>query len=155
MSEFTGQCACGAIRYEIDRTPLIVHACHCRDCQRLTGSAFAVNLVFERNALTIPSGTPVSVKLDTSSGEPQEVFYCDACSTNLWSKYHSMPYDVRYVRGGALNEADKIPTPVHVYTRSKRSWATIPEDAPAFAETSDMNTVWPAESLARLEKVAL
>ncbi|MDP6588038.1 MAG: GFA family protein, partial [Alphaproteobacteria bacterium] len=62
MSEYKGRCACGAVSYEIDRTPLIVHACHCSDCQRLTGSAFAINLVFEAKAVTTTSGAPSYVQ---------------------------------------------------------------------------------------------
>lgn len=155
MPDLKGRCACGAVGYSINRTPLIVHACHCKDCQRLTGSAFAINLVFEADSVTTTSGSLVSVKLDTSSGHPQEVFFCEACSTNLWSKYHSMPYDVLYVRGGTLDDSRDTPAPVHVYTRSKVAWLTLPEGAHAFPGTSDMETVWPAESIERLEKVAL
>ena len=43
-----GRCACGNIRYRLTAAPMIVHACHCRDCQRLSGSAFAINLWIER-----------------------------------------------------------------------------------------------------------
>jgi hypothetical protein len=46
--EREGGCACGAMRYRLTAAPLIVHACHCRDCQRLTGDAFALNTWIER-----------------------------------------------------------------------------------------------------------
>jgi hypothetical protein len=50
---FTGGCMCGAIRYECSTEPLAMGICHCRDCQRATGSAFAAALMLPRNAVTI------------------------------------------------------------------------------------------------------
>ncbi|MDP6473582.1 MAG: GFA family protein [Alphaproteobacteria bacterium] len=155
MSEYKGRCACGAVSYEIDRTPLIVHACHCSDCQRLTGSAFAINLVFEAKAVTTTSGAPESVKLDSPSGHPHEVFLCKACSTNLWSKYHAVPYEILYVRGGTLDDSSKMPRPVHIFTRSKQAWFKPPESARAFPGFYEVEDVWPAESLERLNEVAV
>ena len=54
-----GRCACGNIRYRLTAAPMIVHACHCRDCQRLSGSAFAINLWIERKFVEASGGEPV------------------------------------------------------------------------------------------------
>jgi hypothetical protein len=43
-----GGCICGAIRYRLTKEPMIIHACHCRDCQKLTGTAFVTNMWIER-----------------------------------------------------------------------------------------------------------
>jgi hypothetical protein len=48
---FTGGCLCGAIRYECSAEPIVMGNCHCRDCQRATGSAFAAALLVPRNAV--------------------------------------------------------------------------------------------------------
>lgn len=88
-----GGCACGALRYRVTANPLIVYACHCRNCQRLTGSAFVTNIWIERKFIESLSGTPKSFKLSGGSGKPHEVFFCDRCGTYLWSKYSAAPGD--------------------------------------------------------------
>ena len=52
-TRFTGGCMCGAIRYECSGEPVATLNCHCRECQRLTGSAFVVELFVPRSAVTI------------------------------------------------------------------------------------------------------
>jgi len=154
VAEYEGRCACGAVEFEINLEPLVVHACHCRDCQCLTGSAFAVNLAVEASAVVTTSGAPVSVKLDSPSGQPQEVFFCKDCTTNLWSKYYSSSYDILFVRTGTLLDTHRLPKPIHIYTRSKQAWLELPAGAHVFTEYYDAGDVWPAASLERLSKLA-
>ena len=80
-----GGCACGAIRYKLAEPPLIVHACHCRDCQRITGSAFVINLWIERKFVEAAGQPPKSFKLAGGSGQAHEVFFCGDCGTYVWS----------------------------------------------------------------------
>ena len=51
MTELTGGCACGAVRYRLRTGPMFVHCCHCRDCQRQTGSAFVINALIETDRI--------------------------------------------------------------------------------------------------------
>src|SRR5579864_5797801 len=57
QTELTGGCACGAVRYRLASPPMFVHCCHCRDCQRQTGSAFVLNALIETDRIAILSGT--------------------------------------------------------------------------------------------------
>src|SRR5712664_589684 len=79
MENLTGGCACEAIRYKLTASPLIVHACHCRDCQRVTGSAFVVNIWIERKFVETDSPAPKSFRLAGGSGNPHDVFFCGEC----------------------------------------------------------------------------
>ena len=63
-----GGCACGAIRYELLADPMIVHACHCRDCQRITGGAFVINLWIEKKFVAAQGAEPKSFTLAGGSG---------------------------------------------------------------------------------------
>ena len=100
-----GGCACGEIRYRLTAAPMIVHACHCRDCQRLTGGAFALNLWIERKFVEASGGEPVAFRVPPgSSGKPHDVFACGKCSTHLWSKYHAAPGDTVLLRAGTLDD---------------------------------------------------
>src|SRR5262245_27960028 len=53
-------CACGSIRYQLLDKPMLVHCCHCDDCQRLTGSAFVLNAIIETQAIKLLRGNPVA-----------------------------------------------------------------------------------------------
>ena len=145
-----GGCACRAVRYRLTEEPLIVHACHCRDCQRLTGAPFVLNLWIERK-FVVPSGAePQVAKLTAGSGAGHEVAFCGACSTALWSRYHAPPGDTLFVRGTALDDPDTCTPDVHIFTRSKLPWVVLPEGAPSFpAMYTDFAAVWPPARLAR------
>jgi len=145
-----GGCACGAVRYRLTEEPLIVHACHCRDCQRLTGAPFVVNLWIERRHV-VPSGAPPhSFTTSAGSGKPHDVSFCGTCSTAVWSRYHAPPGDTLFVRAGALDDPTFVVPDAHIFTRTKLPWLALPEGVRAFpAMYSDFAAVWPADKLAR------
>ncbi|HEX5454608.1 MAG TPA: GFA family protein [Stellaceae bacterium] len=153
--ELNGGCACGAVRYRLTRAPMIVHACHCRDCQKLTGSAFVVNLWIERKYVEASGAEPVPVRVPPgTSGKPHDVFRCAACGTALWSKYHASPGDTVLLRAGTLDDPAAITPDVHIFTRSKVPWLDLPQDARVFPAFYKRDEVWPPESLARWKEVA-
>ena len=145
-----GGCACGAVRFRLREEPLIVHACHCRDCQRLSGAPFVVNLWIERRHVE-PSGAPMqSFTSRAGSGKPHDVFFCGACSTALWSRYHAPPGDTLFVRSITLDDPSAYTPDVHIWTRSKPAWLPLPASARSFPEMySDFAAVWDADKLAR------
>jgi len=149
-----GGCACGAIRYELTASPLIVHACHCRDCQRVTGSAFVINIWIERKHVRTVSGEPGSFRLKGGSGRRHDVFFCDACGTHLWSRYHRAPGDCLFVRAGTLDDPGAVTPDVHIYTRSKLPWIVLPEGARAFRSIYRIDKVWTRESRQRLQRAS-
>jgi hypothetical protein len=131
--------------------PLIVHACHCRDCQRITGSAFVINLWIERKFVE-PSLAPKSFRLTAGSGKPVDVFFCDKCGTYLWSVYHAAPGDCLFVRAGTLDQPEQVKPDVHIFTRSKLPWLQLPNDALAFKTFYNLDEIWPAQSKERLRR---
>jgi hypothetical protein len=147
-----GGCACGALRYKLTADPLIVHACHCRDCQRLTGSAFVTNIWIERKFVEAGSAMPKSFKLTAGSGKHHEVFFCDRCGTSLWSKYYASPGDTLLVRVGTLDHPEAIQPDVHIFTRSKLPWLDLPKDVPVFESFYNINAVWSVQSQERLRR---
>ncbi len=62
---FDGGCACGQVRYRMTSEPMFVHCCHCRDCQRQTGSAFVLNALIEADRVTRLEGAPEPVPVGT------------------------------------------------------------------------------------------
>ena len=137
-----GGCACGALRYKLTADPLIVHACHCRDCQRLTGSAFVTNIWIERKFVEAGPAVPKSFKLTAGNGKHHEVFFCDAahtCGANITCR--------RAIPCWFASERLIIRKPdVHIFTRSKVPWLDLPKDVPAFESFYSMNVVWSVQS---------
>ncbi len=151
-TEPTGGCACGTVRYRIASPPMFVNCCHCRDCQRKTGSAFVINALIETDRIMIEQGMPVPVSLPTESGRPHDVYRCATCQTALWSDYGGRP-GLRFLRAGTLDDTSAVQPDAHIFTRSKQPWVQLPEGAPAFEIFYDLTTQWPAESLARRRAV--
>jgi hypothetical protein len=148
MATFNGACACGNVRFHLSSMPMIVHCCHCRDCQRQTGTAFVLNALIETDRIHLDSGVPSRIPLPTDSGKPHDVYRCPSCQTALWSDYGGRP-GLRFVRVGTLAEPGRMVPDVHIFTRSKLPWVVLPPDALAFEVYYDQAKVWSAESLAR------
>jgi hypothetical protein len=142
-----GGCSCGAVRYRLHAEPLIVHCCHCSNCQRQTGSAFVVNLLLEADHVELRSGTLDEVGVPRDDGSLQVISRCAACRIAIYSLYTDA--DVRFVRAGTLDEPATFEPDVHIYTRSKLPWVELPETARAFEGFYDPREVWPAESRQR------
>jgi hypothetical protein len=150
--DLEGGCACGAVRYRLTAPPMIVHACHCRDCQKQTGSAFVLNMWIEKNCVEADHSLPKSVMLAAPSGKPHEVLFCGNCATRLWSKYHAAPGDALFVRVGTLDHPESVEPEVHIFTRSKLPWLQLAPDKPAFEAFYKIPEVWPAASQERLRR---
>ena len=147
-----GGCACGAVRYRLTSAPMFVHCCHCLHCQRQTGSAFVLNAIIETDRIVLLSGAPEPVAVPTDSGRPHDIHRCPDCRTAVWSDYGRRPA-VRFVRTGTLDESSAIVPDVHIFTCSKLPWVALPDGVPAFDVYYDMQTLWPAESLARRQAI--
>jgi hypothetical protein len=128
---------------------MFVHCCHCLNCQRQTGSAFVVNLLIEADRMKLLDGEPQPVEAPRDDGSKQRIFRCPQCQVAVFSQY-GRP-QVLFVRGGTLDDPRGISPDVHIYTKSKVGWVTLPDSVPAFEEYYDRKTLWPAASNERLE----
>jgi hypothetical protein len=147
-----GGCACGALRYRLASRPMFVHCCHCRDCQRQTGSAFVINALIETDRVERLSNKTEGVAVPTESGQPHAIHRCPACKIALWSHYGGVER-LSFVRVGTLDEPSALPPNVHIYTRSKLPWVALPPDVPAFDAYYDSKKLWPADSLERRKAI--
>jgi hypothetical protein len=128
---------------------MFIHCCHCLNCQRQTGSAFVVNLLIEADRLQLLTGTAQPVDVPRDDGSVQRIFRCPRCQVALYSEYTAP--EVRFVRGGTLDDPATVAPDVHIFTRSKLPWVTLPESVPAFNTYYDTKKLWPAASLERLD----
>jgi len=144
-----GGCTCRHVRYRMTTGPLFVHCCHCRWCQRETGSAFALNALIESDRVQSLQGEVEVIDTPSNSGKGQKISRCPRCHIAVWSNYAGAGDAVRFIRVGTLDEPDRLPPDVHIFTASKQPWVILPPDTPAVAEYYKSSELWPEESLER------
>ncbi|HET6801421.1 MAG TPA: GFA family protein [Casimicrobiaceae bacterium] len=144
-----GSCTCRNVRYRMQTPPLFVHCCHCRWCQRETGAAFALNAMIEADRVVVMQGEPRIVATPSNSGRGQKITRCPTCWIALWSNYAGAGDAIRFVRVGTLDDPDRLPPDIHIFTSTKQPWVTLAPGTPAVAEYYDRDRYWPAESLER------
>ncbi len=146
-----GSCTCRAIRYRTTSEPMFVHCCHCRWCQRESGASFALNALIETDRLVLLQGEPIMVDTPSNSGKGQLIARCPSCHVALWSHYAGAARALAFVRVGTLNEPDRLPPDIHIFTSTKQPWVVLPPSIPAMAEYYERAAYWPQASLARRE----
>jgi hypothetical protein len=144
-----GRCSCGAVRYRLASEPLVTHCCHCLNCQRQTGSAFVINLVIEPERVELLTGKPEPVDVPRDAGSTQRIYRCPQCQVAVFSEYGGPA--LWFVRGGTLDAPSAVSPDVHIYTRSKLPWVSLPESVPAFEAFYDIRELWPPASLERFD----
>ena len=144
-----GGCTCRRVRYRLLTPPLFVHCCHCRWCQRESGAAFALNAMIEADRVQLLHGEVDAVATPSASGRGQRISRCPHCRVAVWSNYAGAGDAVRFVRVGTLDEPDRLPPDIHIFTTSKQPWVVIPAGVPAMHEYYDRNAHWPEASLER------
>jgi hypothetical protein len=146
---FEGGCTCRKVRYRFTSRPMFVHCCHCRWCQRETGTAFALNAMIEAERVVLTTGEPALVNTASASGKGQKIWRCPTCSVAVWSNYGGAGDKVRFVRVGTLDDPDAMPPDIHIFTASKQPWVVLPAGTPAVPEYYKPKEMWPIESQQR------
>ncbi len=145
----TGGCTCRQVRYRLESAALFVHCCHCRWCQRETGASFALNAMIEADRVTRLGIDPELVHTPSLSRRGQHIARCPHCRVAVWSHYAGAGPSVCFVRVGTLDEPDRLPPDIHIFTASKQPWVLLPPSAVAVPEFYDAREHWPASSLER------
>lgn len=137
MSPLTGGCMCGAVRYECAAEPIISFNCHCRDCQRATGSGYVPAIVVPRSALKV-AGEVKWFGVRGESGQTLHRGFCPTCGSRLFGKPDFKPALIA-ILAGSLDEPGLHKPAMDVFTRSAQCWdamnPTLPkiEGAPPLA----------------------
>jgi hypothetical protein len=127
--ERTGGCQCGKIRYAIAGEPLALAVCHCRECQRQSGSAFGMSLVVARDALRV-TGETKSFTRKADSGSEVECVFCPGCGTRLYHLPSAL--GTVNVKAGTLDDTAALEPVMHVWVQRRQPWVVIPEGARCF-----------------------
>jgi hypothetical protein len=128
----TGGCFCGAVRYRIDDFPLLLYACHCRQCQRQSGSAFAMSMPVATSAFHIVKGKPKAWQRPTESGEAVVTsWFCENCGGRMYGERNTRPDSIN-VRAGTLDDTTWLVPAAHFFMESAQPWETIQDTSTCF-----------------------
>ena len=110
-----------------------------------------INLLIETDRVEHLVGEPQPVDAPRDDGSTQRILRCPTCQVAVYSHYGHP--GVAFVRAGTLDDPSAVVPDVHIYTRSKVPWVTLPDSTPAFEVYYDSKALWPAASLDRLRAV--
>ena len=125
----TGQCHCGKITYEAEVDPARVSACHCTDCQRLSGSAFRVAVPAPKETFRLLTGTPRIYVKTAESGNKRAQAFCPDCGAPIYASAISDP-QMYSLRVGCLDQRAQLPPATQIWCRSSVAWAMNLENVP-------------------------
>ena len=141
-----GGCVCGAVRYRVSGTPAVTSACHCRYCQRRTGSAFATLAYFDEANVRIVKGEVTEYEhRSDESGRWLRTQFCPRCGTTVTIAVEARP-GMRGIALGTLDDQDSLRIERHIWLKSKRPWVLIPSDVTTFPRGSVGATAQKASS---------
>jgi hypothetical protein len=127
LARIEGECLCGAVRYRSEAEPAMQVVCHCKTCQKNSGSAFSMNVAVPEDSLVV-EGDALQCYIDRSgtSGQPFHRRYCGSCGSHLYS--HGAAYGaIAFIKAGTLNDATWLTPSTHIWCAEKLPWVSIPE----------------------------
>ena len=131
MEPRTARCHCGDVRLLCAGAPRKISMCHCKDCQRRTGSAFSIAVFFAREHVSIAGGSCATFERASATGFPVLFHFCVRCGSNVQWEPRRLP-DLVGVGAGAFADPSLAQPDQSVWTKDKHAWLTLPEGMPCF-----------------------
>ena len=123
QNKVSGGCLCGSVRYECDRDAAVgANHCHCRDCQRSTGSGFTTFFVLPDAAMEVSDGTLGSYTNAGESGRTITRYFCPNCGSPIFSTAEVFP-NFRFVKAGSLDDPSWVKPDSVYWASSAQPWA--------------------------------
>ncbi len=132
---FSGGCACGAVRYECSAEPLMVINCHCRDCQRASGTAYASGLLVPEAALRLTKGEPKYHTSVADSGRRVSRGFCPECGSPVVAKNEAYP--IFFIAASSLEDPSSHRPTMDVWTTSAQPWDHMDPSLPKYPKGLD------------------
>ena len=126
-----GGCQCGAVRYRLNGAPVGVYACHCKDCQRFSGTTHSISMMVKATDVEMIKGELVSFDKAADSGRVVRMHGCIDCGTKVWNEPLSSPGTLN-IKPGTLDDMSWAKPVGHIWTDSAVAWDIIDESGPVF-----------------------
>ena len=145
MRELTGGCLCGQVRYSANADPAFVGVCHCKHCQKQTGTAFSVIVGIPKSALSV-QGQLKAFHDTGESGQAVDRNFCPECGSPIFTRCRSSA-EHRVHQGWNVRRHGLAGSQRHIYCDSKEQWTLMPEGSQVFAR--GLSYVWSLNRLFR------
>jgi hypothetical protein len=135
MTRMTGKCLCGRIRYSVEGEPILMRACHCKDCQRFTGSAFLTAVAVPDASIVISGEPKIYTQPGGTSGLPLHRRFCPDCGSSL--TVHRDDTGRVMIMAGTLDDTSFVKPTANIYCGAKQGWLPLSPDIPSFVQSQD------------------
>ncbi|NOX81469.1 MAG: GFA family protein [Alphaproteobacteria bacterium] len=122
-----GGCQCGKLRYRVSQPPLMIYCCHCTNCQKISGSAFAISATIVETSFEFTAGEAKKTEWQSDAGNQRYGYICGDCGTRI--AHGSIPsIGMLSLRAGTLDDASWVEPVGHIWTKSAQPWVRFNED---------------------------
>jgi hypothetical protein len=132
MRKIAGNCLCGKTSYSANTEPIFVAVCHCKNCQKQTGTAFSIIVGVQKADLHL-SGPTKTFRDKGDSGKAVFRNFCGECGSPVTTEAESSPGLV-FIKAGTLNDTSWLDPKIHIYCESAQPWTAFPESSQKFAK---------------------
>jgi hypothetical protein len=126
-----GGCQCGAVRYRLNVAPLAIYACHCKDCQRFSGTTHTLSMVVRTADAQLIAGSLVGFDKAADSGRTVRMLGCIQCGTKVWNEPLSAP-ELLIMKPGTLDDMSWAHPVGNIWTSRRQPWVEIDPNVPNF-----------------------
>lgn len=130
--KMTGKCLCGKLTYSADAEPALICVCHCKDCQRLAGTAFATLVIIPRETFRM-AGESKTYTQAGGSGQPMKRHFCPDCASSIAIDAAVLP-DMVLLTAGTLDDTSFVKPTRNIFCSSAQSWVPITPDTQNFPQ---------------------
>lgn len=121
---YSGSCQCGFVSYRVLGDALRLNVCHCKDCQKQSGSAFGMSLVIPPEALEIRTGQLSTFEVTADSGRQKTCAFCPQCGVRIYNGTSAL----FSIKAGTLDDTSDLMPDAHYWTKSRQAWTDLPTD---------------------------
>ena len=130
MPNMTGRCLCGQVHYAGDTEPVVMMACHCKTCQRHSGTAFSTLVAVPRDAVSITGDLKTYTEPGGVSGEPLHRRFCPNCGSPVILEREGSPRIL--LLAGTLDDTSFVKPSVNIFCESAQSWVPMSPEMKSF-----------------------
>ncbi len=125
---YSGGCQCGKVRYELQGEIYRLNICHCKDCQRQSGSAFGMSLIVPVETFRLTVGEPKTFQLQADSGRVKTCAFCGDCGVRIYNQTSAL----NSIKPGTLDDTSWLEPDAHYWIKRKQGWYVLPNDIPCY-----------------------
>ena len=137
MQKIQGRCECGSVRYHCDAEPLLTAVCHCKSCQRTSGSAFSVVVAVPKGALVMDGAQPDAYRTVADSGAAVVRWFCSRCGSPIFS-YAEIAPALEWIKTGTLDDTSWLQPQMNIWCDSAQAWVAMSEAIPSIPRNPPM-----------------